>query len=429
MKMRFHRHGRQFFFFTFCVEGRRPVLSRIVKGRGLCPRAPVSPTEGAAPGMVPAGGSEGTAPGMVPAGGSGGAAPGMIPEGGSGGATPRPLHGGGNAEVHTELLPAGEAVISVLKSLHARNPALTASDRVVMPDHVHFVLIVDFDKDPGFEPLVFAHRFMEETARDMGFAPESQAATRGAEQEARGARGAAQEARGARGAAQEARGARGAAPPVLWERRFWLVLSFSSRQLSAIRRYIRHNPARAVWKAEHPDRFARITGFRHPILDSKLSWSACGDLTLMGSPFLFPVRLTRRMPVEAQEEAISEAVDQAECGMIPVCGFLSAAEKELQQRLRASSHTRWIKMVPHGLPFHYDPSVEDPSAFAEGRMLVLSSFPPEIPVSPIFRENCELMNARILKLCGPAAAPINTSGDGGFAPKPLARPIALPRVH
>ena len=129
MKMRFQRQGRQFFFFTFCVEGRKPVLSRIVKGRGLYPRAP----------------------GIAPAGG---------------------LHGGGNAEVHTELLPAGEAVIAVLKSLHARNPALTASDRVVMPDHVHFVLIVDFDKDPGFEPLVFAHRFMEETARDGGSAPE-----------------------------------------------------------------------------------------------------------------------------------------------------------------------------------------------------------------------------------------------------------------
>ncbi len=174
MKMRFQRHGRQFFFFTFCVEGRRPVLSWIVKGRGFCPR---------------------------------------------------PLHGGGNAEVHTEMLPVGEAVIAVLKSLHGRNPALTASDRVVMPDHVHFVLIVDFDKDPGFEPLVFAHRFMEETARDGGTAPEPPAATQRAE--------------------QEAWGARGAAPPVLWHRRFWLVLSFSARQLSAIRHYIRHNPARA----------------------------------------------------------------------------------------------------------------------------------------------------------------------------------------
>ena len=315
-----------------------------------------------------------------------------------------------------------------------------------MPDHVHFVLIVDFDKDPGFEPLVFAHRFMEETARDGGAAPEPPDTIQGSAPEPpdtiqcsapeppAATQNVAPEPPAAtqnvapeppvatRGAEQGPRGARGAAPPVLWQRRFWLVLSFSARQLSAIRHYIRHNPARAVWKAEHPDRFARMAGFRHPILDSALRWSACGDLTLIGSPFLFPVRLTRRMPVEAQEEAIAAAVERAESGMIPVCGFISPAEKELQQRLRASPHTRWIKMVPHGLPPRYDPSVEDSRAFAEGRLLVLSSFPPEIPVSPISRENCELMNARILKLCGPAAEPINTSRDGGLAPR-------APRPH
>ena len=325
MRLRFQRHGRQFFFFTFCVEGRRPVLATIVKGRGLCPRAP-----------------------------------GMSSAGGSGDAGPCPLHGGGNDIAHTELLPAGESIIAFLKSLHSRNPALTASDRVVMPDHVHFVLIVDFDRDPGFQPLSLAHQFMEETGH-------------------------------------------------LWEANFWLVLSFSSRQLAAIRKYIRHNPARALWKAEHPDRFIRYSGFRHPILDPALLWSACGDLTLLGSPFLFPVRLTRRRTVEAQEAEIADAVERALGGMIPVCGFLSPAEKELQRRLRVEPRARWIKMVPHGLPPRYDPSVEDSRAFAEGRLLVLSSFPPEIPFSSISRENCDLMNARILRLCGPAAEPINTS--------------------
>ena len=345
MKLRFLRHDRQFFFFTFCVEGRQPVLARLVKGRGACPR---------------------------------------------------PLHGGGNDVAHTELLPAGESVLAFLKSLHGRNSALTASDRVVMPDHVHFVLIVDFDRDPGFQPLSFAHWFMEETAA-------------------------------ADGGLGELGGLGGQRPPSfessgrLWEPNFWLVLSFSSRQLSAIRHYIRHNPARTVWKAEHPDRFIRYAGFHHPILDSALRWSACGDLTLLGSPFLFPVRLTRRRSAEAQEAEIVEAVERALCGMIPVCGFLSPAEKELQRRLRAESRARWIKMVPHGLPLRYDPSVEDSRAFAEGRMLILSSFPPEIPFSPISRENCDLMNARILRLCGPAAEPINTSALVGTAPTQGAR--------
>ena len=201
---------------------------------------------------------------------------------------------------------------------------------------------------------------------------------------------------------------------------------FSPRQLSTIRHYIHHNPLRALWKAEHPDRFRRYVGIRHSILDPALRWSASGDLTLLGSPFLFPVRLTRRRSPEAQEYAISEAVERARNGMIPVCGFLSPAERVLQQRLRAESRVRWIKMVPHGLSSRYDPSVEDSRAFAEGRMLVLSSFSPDVPPSPISRENCDLMNARILRLCGPAAEAINTSvmpsGGSGAEPPSFANP-------
>ena len=334
--MHFQRHGRQFFFFTFCVEKRRPVLSSLCKGRGS-------------------------------------------PE----------LHGGGDDRAHTKLLPPGLAVLEFLKAQHARNPALVASNRVVMPDHVHFILIVDFDRDPAFQPLSFAHRFMEETS-----------------------------------AMASTGGSGGPAPrplPLAWSPSYWVALSLSSRQLAAIRRYIHLNPARALWKSEHPDRFVRQTGFRHPILDPALPWSACGDLTLLSSPFLFPVRLTRRLPIAEQETALAEAMDRARSGMIPVCGFLSPAEKELQNRLRAEPRARWIKMVPSGLPPRFDPSAEDSRHLAASRLLILSSFPPEIPLSPISRENCELMNSRILHLCGTAATPINTSGARGACPPSLAR--------
>lgn len=343
MRMRFRKEGKQFFFFTFCVEGRRAVLSKICKGRGTASPAPPLPPPGAR------------------------------------GRSPRPLQGGGNAEAWVEPTPAGMRVLEWLRDVHTRNPALVASDRVVMPDHVHFVLIADFGREPGFQPLRFAHAFMEETEQ-----------------------------------AEE-----GSDPRLFWEPDFWVALSFSDRQLSAIRRYIRHNPLRAVWKAEHPDRFARHARVRHPVLDRSLQWSACGELTLLGSPFLFPVRLTRRRSVESQEESISEAVERARLGMVPVCGFISPTERDLQRRLRAEPRARWIRMVPHGLPPRYKPSAADARAFAAGRMLVLSSFPEEIPSTPISREHCRAMNERILRLCGPAAEPIDTSGKDGTVRAPL----------
>ena len=322
MRMQFSRRGKQFFFFTFCVEGRAQVLSRLVEGAAKKER--------------------GTAF----------------------------LDGGGDERAHAELSPRGEAVLRWWLALHEENAALVLSNRVVMPDHVHFLLMVDFDCAPGFDPLAFAHRFK-----------------------------------------REAGGAGGT--PVRWERSFWLALSLSVRQLASIRRYIRGNPARALWKKAHPDRFRVMGGVRHLSLDPTLRWSALGDPTLLSSPFRFPVRLTRKQSVEAQEKALVGAMERARCGMVPVCGFISPAERELEKRLRAESGARWIKMVPYGLPVGFDPSLEDSRAIAEGRLLILSSFPPEVPVEPISRANCETMNGRIWGLCGEAAVPILTQGTGG----------------
>ncbi len=352
MKLHFSRQGRQFFFFTFCVEGRQPLLSHLVPGP--VPKAAAGGAGGAAPRPLTA-----ISPGC--AGGAGGAAPRPLAAifpgyaGGAGGAAPRPLDGGGNELAHAVLHPPGEAVLRWLLALHSSNPALTLSNRVFMPDHVHFVLIVDFDRDPTFDLISFAQRFRNEAGMDT-------------------------------------------APLFRWEQDFWLVLSFSQRQLAAIRRYIRGNPARALWKKAHPNRFQVLEGIRHPSLDTTLYWSAMGDATLLASPFRFPVRLTRKIPVEGQAEALSEAVERTHYGMIPVCGFISPAEHELERRLRDEPAARWIKTVPHGLKPGYDPSLEDNHAIAEGRLLLLSSFPPEIPVSPISRANCEVMNSRIITL-------------------------------
>ena len=114
--------------------------------------------------------------------------------------------------------------------------------------------------------------------------------------------------------------------------------------------------------------FIVMPHIRHSALDPALPWSALGDPTLLASPFRFPVRLTRKLPVEAQETALSEAVERARRGMIPVCGFISPAEHELERRLRAEKDARYIKAVPHGLRSGYDPSLEDSRAIADGSL-------------------------------------------------------------
>ncbi len=334
MKLGFHRHGKQFFFYTACLEGRPQMLSRLEEGAKW------------------------------------------------------PL-----------LSPVGEGVKAALLAVHGQNPALTMSDFVIMPDHVHFFLIVDFDRDPAFDPISFIHEWMAAAAeagqRAGGPAPEPPPLM-GAGRLLPG--------RSTPG------GSGGGKPPgrLVWEKGFWISLAWYAPQRKAIRLYIRNNPARALWKRAHPDRFRVMAGIRHSSLDPALRWSAMGDATLIASPFRFPVRLTRHRDIEGQKEQLDEAMERARRGMVPVCGFISPAEHELERRLRAEPSARWIKAVPHGLRPGYDPSVEDSRALAGGRLLLLSSFAPDVPVSPISRDNCNLMNERILALCGEAADPIQT---------------------
>ena len=303
-----------------------------------------------------------------------------------------------NEDASVTLTPAGERIVSVWKSQHAANPALTASNFVIMPDHIHLLLIVDYGQDPTFDVIDWIHHFANATGPNP--APNPLPGTTLPQAGFGGAVPGSNFPQAGFGAA------RGPVPlpPWHWEPRFWLVLSFESRQLAAIRRYIKLNPARALWKARNPDRFIRHVNVRHRSLDPARRWDALGNLTLFASPFLLPVRLTRKLTVEQHRETIDAIIEQARQGAIPVSGFISPGEKEVLRRLKAEPRARFIKMLPYALPPRYDPSAEDSRELAAGRMLILSGFPETVQHDgSITRANCLLMNDLIVSMCRASA--------------------------
>jgi hypothetical protein len=156
------------------------------------------------------------------------------------------------------------------------------------------------------------------------------------------------------------------------------------------------NPVRYFWKHDHPDLFKLCPLLKHPILNPALPWSAIGDITILASPFLFLVRLTRKKPIQALEPEIETYLERAQQGGVPVCGFISPAERVFETRLKALPNVRWIKTVPYGLPERYDPSVEDSRWISARQQLILSSFDTtQYPPFKITRAGCLLMNERI----------------------------------
>ena len=360
MNLNFNRHGVKLFFLTFAVEGRRKVLSTVTDE------------------------------------------------------TTRPT-----------LTDLGAAVKALWRSVHKIYPWLGTSDYVIMPDHVHLLLVVDFDRSPGVNPLVFTHWFKDQSAIwinaiiggsapapladahelaplpdfifcPCGFAyPEMPPCVAAAPSDA------------------AASGGAGAVPPIFaWERAFWLDLPMSPRHLKAIRHYIRLNPARQLWKTRHPDLFrccralkaARLVRFGNRRFDG------LGNLTLLGSPFLFHVRLTLKKSLAEHAETIEQIVERAKRGEVPVSGFISPGEKEALKRLKAEPSARFIKLLPFTLPDRYDPSAEDSREIAAGRLAILSGFTDtpaiasrDMRTNPAaahaFRANCLAMNDLAAKLC------------------------------
>lgn len=287
------------------------------------------------------------------------------------------------------LLPPGETVKAALVAFHGRFPAATVSDFVIMPDHVHFLLIIDYAKDPAFNPLWATHRLMdavEEAWKGRGQAPEPPTGENGV---------------------ILGRGSGAPEPPSFprFNRSCYLELSFDARQLKAIRHYIRLNPARRLWKLRHPERFARLANLRHFTLDPARRWDGMGNPTLLASPFLLHVRLTLRKTVEGHAEEIATILEKARHGHIPVSGFISPGEKELLRRLKADPLCRFIKMVPYALPPRYDPSAEDSRELAADRLLILSGFPQGVAnLETGFRARCLALNDMAARLCAAAGA-------------------------
>jgi len=366
-----------------------------------------------------------------------------------------------------ELSDIGELVRAALRAVHRVWPAVTVSDYVIMPDHLHFLLIVNYDYDKSIGPLFIAHRVadavemavargLERTGARAPAPPvtplalatqPSSAATNApappatppslatlapaklAEQRAAEMAGllkasveAANVVAAAGGLTVEkglhfgaivgGAGARAPVRSVVFARDCYIELSFDARQLKAIRHYIKLNPARALWKLRHPDLFLchRAIKARRLAPLAPLSFDGIGALPLLGSPFLFHVRLTLKKTVAEHAAAIEEIIEKARHGMVPVSGFISPGEKEALRRLKAEPRARFIKLLPYTLPARYDPSAEDSREIAAGRLLILSCFRDTPGISSLdmkhnraaahrFRQNCLAMNDIAAQLC------------------------------
>ena len=66
------------------------------------------------------------------------------------------------------LTELGEMVKAALRAVHRVWMAVTVSDYIIMPDHIHYLLIVDYDRDKSISPLFVAHRLADAVEMALG---------------------------------------------------------------------------------------------------------------------------------------------------------------------------------------------------------------------------------------------------------------------
>jgi len=251
-----------------------------------------------------------------------------------------------------KLLPVGEMVAKAIRMMEADSPEVGVRVFSIMPDHVHMVVAF---KAVSAHPLGWhIRRFKARVTKWARNWSES--------------------------------GAFG-----VFEEDYHDLISFDGGELDKYVRYVKENPLRWQWKADHPDFFSKHYAAEHPRLPKGVSWTAIGDLSILDAPRMAAVVVHRRITDDKRKAEVGRYLELAREGAVLIGGFISPGEREVARGLGAIKEAKVICLVPYGLG-DYKPRGAAVRRLAEGKTLVLSGFSEDVPSTPICYDNCHHNN-------------------------------------
>ena len=262
---------------------------------------------------------------------------------------------GALGETGVALAPAGERVAAAWVGLRARFPGVTASTFCVMPDHFHGLLILDLDQCGNTRADTVLRHFRKASGGEEVWSDDHP----------------------------------------------YVITPFESVALANVRRYIKNNPKRALWKRMHPDRFTRFVGIKRPNLPVETTWTAFGNVLLLASPFLKFMKISGMLSLEEMNRTVDSFIEAAHDGWVLASGFISPGERVVLEAVRARRLGPHVRLLPYGIPAKFDPSVELSREIGEEDSVLLSPFPETVPWGKTTRPNCVEMN-RLGAMIGPA---------------------------
>jgi REP element-mobilizing transposase RayT len=314
---------------------------------------------------------------------------------------------------HVEPTPLGAAVMDVWNTIPTYHPGVELIAFQLMPDHIHGILFVTRYLPEGLGKVVLGfkqacNREYRRLVLDVAVAQQqtvqSQQQTGQAQQQTGQAQQQTGQAQQQTGQAQQQTVQSQQQTPqqqpldryhgLLFERGYNDSILLREGQLENMKRYLVDNPFRLAMKRARPE-FLRVR------LDVNVCGSICsavGNLSLLSAPRKLRVRISRSIDpalLECEKESLLAAARE---GAVLVSPAISPGEKAIT-RAAFDEGLPLITLLDNGLDPMSKPSGERFRACAEGRLLLLSPFPHRNNHITISRATCETLNALAWDIC------------------------------
>lgn len=296
-------------------------------------------------------------------------------------------------EPHVELTVLGKQVEQNWYDIAIRHPQIQVLALQIMPDHFHGILFVKehLDKPLGKVLLGFKQGCNKAYRSLVLHAQHAEASQAAAQHVAVLQQHTEQPSQKKEQPSQKKDDRKHG---LLFERSYNDSILMQAGQLKRWYDYLADNPRRLLMKREHPDLFRIQRGLKV----GALSFSAIGNRFLLQKPVLMQVQCSRRMTEEEIKNKVDECLRAASQGAVLVSPSISPGEKAV---MRAAFERGFplIILQENGFSDLAKPGGKRMDACAEGRLLILAPWQHHNERIAIRRDQCLSLNEMARLIC------------------------------
>ena len=290
-----------------------------------------------------------------------------------------------------ELTILGERVRTCWAEIEQHYPQIRCIGLQIMPDHLHGILFVREQMDCQLGQVIKGFKTgCNRAYRELGFSVLSAATLSQQSQQQQSQQQQSQQ----QGQQKRNRSLDDREHGQLWALGFNDHILSGRGELANWQRYLQENAYRLAMKRAYPDYF-RV---RFDVIVGQQTYAAIGNRFLLQHPHKVQVQLTRRLTEQQIQDEVQRCLLQAKGGAVLVSPAISPGEQAVMRAV-LNAHYPLIFLTPWGFNAFSKPGHQYFEACAEGRLLLLAPWPHQNERIALTRQMCMDLNGMTKALC------------------------------